>query len=64
MTRGDANEDADPFIVPAENVVGKIWFHVPYLGYVIRFVKTPLGFLLTLCLPGLVLVVMEMKNTG
>ncbi len=61
-TKGDANEDADPFIVPAENVVGKICFHIPYLGYAAQFVKTPLGFLLTLCLPGLIIIVMELRN--
>jgi len=61
-TKGDANEDADPFIVPAENVVGKVYFHIPYLGYVTQFVKTPLGLLLTLCLPGLIIIVMEMRN--
>jgi signal peptidase len=62
QTKGDANEDVDPFVVPAQNVVGKICFHVPYLGYATQFVKTPLGLLLTLCLPGLVIVVMEMVN--
>jgi len=62
QTKGDANEDADPFILPAENVVGKVCFHIPYLGYVAQFVKTPLGFLLTLCLPGLIIVVMELRN--
>lgn len=61
-TKGDANEDADPFILPAENVVGKICFHILYFGYVTQFVKTPLGFLLTLCLPGLIIIVMETRN--
>jgi signal peptidase len=61
-TKGDANDDADPFTVPAENVVGKVCFHIPYLGYVAQFVKTPLGFLLTLCLPGLIIIVMELRN--
>ncbi len=63
QTKGDANEDADPFSVPAENVVGEVCFHIPYLGYVAQFVKTPLGFLLTLCLPGLIIIVMELRNT-
>jgi len=62
QTKGDANEDADPFSVPAENVVGKVCFHIPYLGYAAQFVKTPLGFVLTLCLPGLIIVVMELRN--
>jgi signal peptidase len=61
-TKGDANEDADPFSVPVKNVVGKVCFHIPYLGYVTQFVKTPLGFLLTLCLPGLIIAVMELRN--
>ena len=61
-TKGDANEDADPFILPPENVVGKVCFHIPYFGYVAQFVKTPLGFLLTLCLPGLIITVMELRN--
>ncbi len=62
QTKGDANEDADPFILPAENVVGRICFHLPYFGYVTQFAKTPLGLLLTLCLPGLVIILMEMRN--
>jgi signal peptidase len=61
-TKGDANKDADPFTLPPENVVGKVCFHIPYFGYVAQFVKTPLGFLLTLCLPGLIIIVMELRN--
>ncbi len=62
QTKGDANEDADPFVVPAQSVVGKICFHIPYLGYAAQFVRTPLGLLLTLCLPGLAIIVLEMIN--
>ncbi len=62
QTKGDANEDADPFILPAENVVGRVCFHLPYFGYVTHFAKTPLGLLLTLCLPGLAIILMEMRN--
>ncbi len=61
-TKGDANEDADPFAVPAWSVVGKVCFHIPYLGYAAQFVRTPLGLLLTLCLPGLLIIVMELVN--
>ena len=62
QTKGDANEDADPFVVPAESVVGKVCLHLPYFGYVSQFVKTPLGLLLLICTPGLVVIVMEMRN--
>ena len=62
QTKGDANENTDPFVVPAENVVGKVCLHLPYFGYAAQFVKTPLGVLLTLCLPGLVIIAMETRN--
>jgi len=62
QTKGDANEDADPLVVPAENVVGKVCLHLPYFGYFIQFVKTPLGLLLLICTPGLVVIVMEIRN--
>ena len=62
LTKGDVNEDADPFVVPAQNVVGKVCFHIPYLGYAAQFVRTPLGLLLTLCLPGLIIMAMEVAN--
>lgn len=62
LTKGDANEDADPFVVPARNVVGKVCLHISYFGYIIQFVKTPLGFLLTICVPGLIVIITEAKN--
>jgi signal peptidase len=62
QTKGDANEDADPVTIPAQNVMGKVCFHVPYLGYVSQFTKTPLGFILLLCVPGLTIMVMEIRN--
>jgi signal peptidase I len=59
QTKGDANATADPFIVTAENLVGRVCFRIPYFGYVARFIKTPLGLLLSLCLPGLAVIVLE-----
>jgi len=62
QTKGDANEDADPYLVPAENMVGQVKFHIPLLGYIANFVKTPLGFILSLGVPGLILVGLEVRN--
>ena len=62
QTKGDANEDADPFFVPPENVVGRICLYLPYVGYAAQFIKTPLGLLLTICLPGLAIIGMEVRN--
>ncbi len=62
QTKGDANEDADPYLVEAQNVVGKVRLHIPFLGYAANFVKTPMGFIITLGVPGLVIIGLEMRN--
>jgi signal peptidase len=61
-TKGDANQTADPFIVQATNLVGKVSFHVPCLGYVTQFVKTRWGMLLTLFIPGFIIIAIEIRN--
>ncbi|GAI94887.1 unnamed protein product, partial [marine sediment metagenome] len=43
-TKGDANEDPDPYLVGSSDVVGKVTFVVPKLGYVFLFANTPIGF--------------------
>jgi hypothetical protein len=43
-------------------VIGKVTFHISYLGYVIQFVKTRWGMLLTLFVPGLIIIAMEIRN--
>ena len=40
ITKGDANEDPDQWIVKKENVIGKAIFTIPYIGYLGYFVRT------------------------
>ncbi len=61
-TKGDANEDPDPFTVPARNLVGKISFHAPYWGYATEFLKTPFGFLFAVVIPGSILIALYIIN--
>jgi len=61
-TKGDANEDADFTPVSASNVIGKVIFATPHLGYLTAFVKTRLGFMIAILLPGLALIAVELKN--
>jgi len=58
QTKGDANRVPDPFTVPARNVVGKICFHAPYWGYATEFLKTPIGFMFAIVIPGLIIITM------
>ena len=58
-TEGIANGDADPFVTPAQGVVGRVCFHLPFAGYVIQHLVTPVGMLL-LFVFGFSIVVSEM----
>ena len=61
-TKGDANDNPDPFIVPARNLVGRICFKAHYVGYFTGFLRTPWGFLLGLVIPGLILITMYITS--
>jgi hypothetical protein len=49
-TKGDANAEADPVIVPANWVVGRVAWAVPFGGYLLRLLAVPSGMLAMLCL--------------
>lgn len=61
-TKGDANEDPDASAVRADSVTGKVIFAVPYLGYFGKFVRTPLGFVLFILIPGVLIIYSELKK--
>ena len=43
VTQGDANNIADAAPVAWQQIVGVYAFHIPYLGYISIYAKTPLG---------------------
>ena len=61
-TRGDANNAADPKWAPAGGVIGKVGFHLPYVGYLMEFAKSKNGIVVFVILPGLVLLVTELTR--
>ena len=61
LTRGDANEVNDPFVVPDKNVVGQIVFAVPYVGYLLRFGHTRMGLLLLVILPAVLFLFFQIR---
>jgi len=62
ITKGDANEESDPFIVEKKDVIGKVVFTIPYLGYLSYFVKTPFGFMLLIILPATIIIAREIRS--
>jgi signal peptidase len=61
-TKGDANEDPDTYLVPVDNVEGKVGWHVPWLGYIAQRLRTPMGFLGLILLPGGIIILTEARN--
>ncbi len=59
MTKGDANEEADPQQVPADEVIGKVIFNVPFAGYILDFARQPLGFALLIGIPAGIVIIDE-----
>lgn len=66
ITKGDANEDRDDAAAVPDNVIGRVIFHIPYLGYLLNFMKTKNGFFFILLLPCMIILLVEsislMKN--
>lgn len=62
QTKGDANEEPDSQLVPAENVVGCVAFHVPYLGHAVTFVGSDVGLFGFVVVPFALLAVDELRT--
>jgi signal peptidase len=62
ITRGDANEDPDPRPVQLSQVKSRYLFKIPYVGYLSAFVRTRLGWFLTIILPAIALVAFIIKD--
>lgn len=63
-TAGDANEEIDRWEVKNEDIVGKVVFSLPYLGYAVDFAKRPYGFLLLVIVPATIVIYEELKVVG
>ena len=58
--KGDANEDPDREMVPKQRVLGKVAFHLPYLGKAVAFAQTQTGFVLLIVVPATIIIYSEM----
>lgn len=49
ITKGDANESEDPWIVPVSDVKGKVVFSIPLVGYIVKLANGTPGIILIAC---------------
>lgn len=61
-TKGDANEDPDQSLVRPDQLRGKVVLVLPYIGLVVNFVNTPVGFVALVIVPLALLAVSELSN--
>lgn len=61
-TKGDANPKPDAIEVRENDVIGKVLFSIPLLGFVIDFAKTPIGFALLIIVPGAIVILDEIRK--
>jgi signal peptidase len=61
-TKGDANEDPDPWIVKPQDILGELQLTIPYYGYLIWFAQTPFGIVLFILVPAIILIANEVRN--
>lgn len=62
ITKGDANNAPDTREISKKDVVGKVLFSVPLVGYAVNFAKQPLGFTLIIIIPAAAIIFDEIKN--
>ncbi|MCA9361844.1 signal peptidase I, partial [Candidatus Kaiserbacteria bacterium] len=62
VTQGDANEDPDNASVATGDIYGAVAFSLPKAGFVLDFARQPVGFMLLIVLPALLLIVGEIEK--
>ncbi|WP_211225999.1 signal peptidase I [Haloplanus natans] len=60
VTKGDANEERDRGTVPQSRVIGEVIFVIPFIGHVVQFANTQLGFLTLVLTPMALFVLSEL----
>jgi len=64
VTKGDANDNTDPGLVNPRDIIGQVQFTVPYIGYLLSFMKTTTGFWMFIIVPAILIVLLELWRLG
>lgn len=62
ITKGDVNNAPDSRQIKKSDILGKVLFDVPYVGYAVDFAKKPMGFALIIIVPSAVIIGDEIKK--
>jgi len=62
-TKGDANNSVDASLVSAGNIIGKVVFSVPTLGYIASYIQSPPGIYVAIAISILMIVFVFITDT-
>lgn len=62
ITKGDANDTPDTKEIAQKDIVGKVLFSVPFVGYAVNFAKQPVGFVLIIVVPAIIIIYDELRK--
>ena len=61
-TMGDANTKPDPNTTRQQNIAGKVCFNIPSVGFFTEFLKTPVGFVFGMVIPGIIIIALYVAS--
>jgi len=56
QTKGDQNETPDSILISQNQILGKVVFKMPLVGYLIYFLNTTIGFILLIVIPATIII--------
>ena len=62
VTKGDANTTVDNQIISQDEIIGKVFYKIPYLGMFIYVSQTKIGSFFYIIAPVLLIIFIEVKN--
>lgn len=62
ITKGDANQTEDRDGIKKDNILGKVAFTLPCLGYAVAFTKTQMGLIFLIIVPAVIIIFSEILN--
>lgn len=60
ITKGNANKTSDSEIRHEEDIVGKVYFSIPLLGYPVEFARTKAGLIFLIIIPAVIIIYSEL----
>jgi signal peptidase len=58
-TKGDANNVEDEEFFDKDAIIGKVFFHIPFAGYLTNYAQTPYGLMVIVVIPAVIIVYEE-----